>query len=803
MRLALLFIPLLIWGSFVGAIAQNTGTLTGVIIDSTTKEALLGVQVATAKANTNTNFIDGQYELELPAGKHAITFSYLGFATVADTVAILAGERTVYNVTMWESATILETATVTSSKFSKSLGEATVSLQVVQPDLIQNTNAVEVDEVLDKVPGVTTMGSQVSIRGGAGFSQGTGSRVLVLLDGMPALQADAGLPNWGDLPTENIEQIEVLKGAASALYGSTAMNGVINVRTALPTAKPLTKVSLFTTLYGDPADLDNKWWTPAQQPFRAGLQLAHRQKWGKVDAVLGGNLTYNPQLMRTYRQLDNGDIDSLPGYDHRARLTALLRYRHSERLLFTLNTNVNIGSQNVFLFHARVDPNLGLYESDFAPAPRGQNFRLTLDPAVTYFDKIGSRHRIQGRIYYIDNNNENTHTNESSTWFGEYQFQRRFEQLNGLEVAAGAVASTINSNAEVYGANVYVHNNYAAYVQLDYKLWKKLSLSVGARYEINTTAYPDSIAYDITFNGVPLPGGRKALALSDTVEHRPVFRAGLSYELSKATFIRASWGQGYRFPTNIEKFISPAAGRITIAPNPDLVSETGWSAEVGIKQGFKIGKWQGLIDLAGFWTEYDNMMEFQAAREINRQFFNIPVAFQVQNVGNTRITGVDISLMGQGNIGKVAVSLLAGYLLLNPEYKNFQDSSVQEDIALFASSDQNVLKYRNRHTVKLDAQATYQKFSLGTTVQYLSFMESIDRFLEGEGSQLNPYTKIYEFRQEHDQGSFFVNLRAAFQATKFLKVSVLVNNLLNAEYALQPGRLEAPRNFSLRLDAQF
>ena len=803
MRGILFFILWLVSSHAVQIKAQSMGTLMGMVIDSASQEALLGVQITTAQGSTNTDFVQGQYSLSLPEGQHEVTFRYLGFATVTKIVQIQAKQTTVLNVALLESATILETATVTSSKFSKSLGEATVSLQVIQPDLIQNTNAVAVDEVLDKVPGVTTLGQQISIRGGAGFSQGTGSRVLVLLDGMPALQADAGLPNWGDLPTENIDQIEVLKGAASALYGSTAMNGVINVRTALPGTKPLTKVSLFSTLYGDPANPDNKWWTAANQPFQAGLQVAHRQKWKKLDAVLGANLTYNPAFMRTYRELDNGDIDSLPGYDHRARLTALLRYRHSERLLFTLNTNFNVGAQNVFLFHARVDPNLGLYESDFAPAPRGQNLRLTLDPAVTYFDKIGSRHRFQGRFYYIDNNNENNQSNQSNTWFGEYQFQRRFEQLNDLEVAAGAVASTIYSTAEVYGSNQYIHNNYAAYLQLDYKLWDKLSLSFGARYELNTTRYPDSIQYTVTLNGIPLPGGRQELALKDTFEHRPVFRAGLSYELGKATFLRASWGQGYRFPTVLEKFISTAAGGITIAPNPELISETGWSAEVGLIQGFKIGKWQGLLDVAGFWTEYQNMMEFQAARELNRLFFNIPVAFQVQNIGNTRITGVDVSCTGQGSIGPVDLTLLAGYLWLNPQYQNFQDSAVQADIAQFASSDQNILKYRNRHTVKGDVQATYKGISLGFTIQYLSFIESIDQFLEGEGSQFNPYTKIYEFRQQYNQGSFFVNLRAAYQVTDFLKVSVLVNNLLNGEYSLQPGRLEAPRNFSLRLDAQF
>ena len=147
-------------------------------------------------------------------------------------------------------------------------------------------------------------------------------------------------------------------------------------------------------------------------------------------------------------------------------------------------------------------------------------------------------------------------------------------------------------------------------LNLDKKFFKKLNVSFGARYELNTTSYPDSIHYELTLNGNSLPGGKRDVALRDTTEHRPVFRVGLNYQLTKGTFLRASFGQGYRFPTVLEKFISTATGGITIAPNPDLKSETGWSAEFGVKQGFKIGNWQGFVDLAGFWTEYDNMMEF-------------------------------------------------------------------------------------------------------------------------------------------------------------------------------------------------
>lgn len=808
MKIFTCFIFLLVVTTFnTSVFAQATGTITGIIADSITEESLLGVNVRAGTFAGTSDYIDGKYTLELPEGDHSIQFSYLGYATKTKSVTIQAGKTVVLNIQLGEEATMLETATVTTSKFAKSLGEVTVSLSVISPDLIENTNASAVNEVLDKVPGVNTMGDQVTIRGGSGFAQGTGSRVLILMDDLPVMQADAGLPNWGDLPTENIAQMEVLKGAASALYGSSAMNGVINIRTAYPVTKPLTKVSLFGTLYGDPADQKNKWWTAKNMPFETGLQLAHRRKIGKFDVVLGSNLAYTQHYMRIYKQVDTSHIDSLPGYNNRARVTINTRYRHSENLIFTLNTNINMGSQSVFLFHNRVDPNLGLYETDFDPAPRGQNFRMTIDPAVTYYDNASNRHRLQFRYFYIDNNNEGGQSNSSNTLYGEYQFQRKFEQLDGLELAAGVVASSVMSTSEVYGNQSYTHNNFAAYLQLDKKFFKRLNISFGARYEVNTTVYPDSIHYTIDFFGQQL--GEKHIALRDTVEHRPVFRVGASYQLGKATFFRASWGQGYRFPTVLEKFISTTAGGITVAPNPGLVSETGWSAEIGVKQGFKIGKWQGFLDVAGFWSEYDNMMEFQASREINSQFFNLPIAFQVQNIGNTRITGLDVSLTGEGNLGDFKVTLLAGYTLLNPQYKDFQDSIVQADIKEFSTSENNILKYRNRHTIKFDGQVTYKGISAGVTVQYLSFMEAIDKFLAGADdpvtspSSKNPYTKIYYFREKHNNGSLVLNARLAYQIAKFVKVSFLMNNVLNNEYAIQPGKLEAPRNFSLRADFSF
>ena len=62
----------------------------------------------------------------------------------------------------------------------------------------------------------------------------------MLIDGMSALTSGTGIINWNIVPLENIEQVEVMKGASSVLYGSSALNGVINIRTKRPSLTPVT-----------------------------------------------------------------------------------------------------------------------------------------------------------------------------------------------------------------------------------------------------------------------------------------------------------------------------------------------------------------------------------------------------------------------------------------------------------------------------------------------------------------------------------------------------------------------------------
>ncbi len=265
-------------------------------------------------------------------------------------------------------------------------------------------------------------------------------------------------------------------------------------------------------------------------------------------------------------------------------------------------------------------------------------------------------------------------------------------------------------------------------------------------------------------------------------EAKPVYRAGINYQPAEYTFIRASYGEAYRFPTISEKYLSTSVGLFGVYPNPDLVSETGWSAEVGIKQGFKISEWTGFADIAGFISQYDRMMEFSFG-------LNYPgVGYKSLNVGDTQITGLDCSIAGQGKLFGMPTNLLAGYTYIDPIYRTFGKFQKEQS----SDSTQNVLKYRFRHMAKLDAETTANKVTVGITVQYNSFMEAIDNaFMIFAGN----------YRRDHQGESTMVwSARIAYNIASNASISFLCNNLTNLEYALSPVKIEAPRNFTLRFN---
>ena len=136
------------------------------------------------------------------------------------------------------SAVELKKTVVTATRTETSVENLPVSVTVITRDDIEKMHAKTVDDVLNKAAGVqirrnkglSNTGSHTTL-----YMRGTGStsRVLILKDGIPLNSTYIGSVNiWGSMSVEDIEKIEIVRGASSALYGSSAMGGVINIITS-------------------------------------------------------------------------------------------------------------------------------------------------------------------------------------------------------------------------------------------------------------------------------------------------------------------------------------------------------------------------------------------------------------------------------------------------------------------------------------------------------------------------------------------------------------------------------------------
>ena len=212
-------------GFIKGKVKDHAGELPGAVISIDSKTG-------------TTSDINGDFILSVPAGAYTLTCSMVGYKSQKQTTKVVANDTLKLNFSLTDANAMLDEVVVSAGKFEQKLSDVTVSMEVIKLAIIENKNTTTLDQIMNQVPGVTVSDGQASIRGGSGFAYGAGSRVLMLVDEMPMISADAGDVKWNYLPLENLEQVEVIKGASSALFGSSALNGVINLRTAYAKDKP-------------------------------------------------------------------------------------------------------------------------------------------------------------------------------------------------------------------------------------------------------------------------------------------------------------------------------------------------------------------------------------------------------------------------------------------------------------------------------------------------------------------------------------------------------------------------------------
>lgn len=799
-------ILLALWANLVclAVFSQVTHPVRGVVKNQKNDQPLSGVLVRLQSPNTEENLYgsttlnDGSFEFSAPPGEFILKLDLIGYNPFQKKVTISTINQ--FEFYLEENTGSLNLVVVSAGRYEQNIGEVTVSMEVIQPKLIQDKNAVNIDEILQQTPGVAIVDDEPQIRSGSGYSFGAGSRVQVLVDDMPVLSGDAGKPSWGFLPTENVSQVEIIKGASSVLYGSSALSGVINFRTAYPTSKPKTKLTVYHGIYSKPQNDSAMYWN--RQGMKSGINFMHSEKFGKLDFVLATSLQFDDgnlgPIKDTLGHFENSSYNPFNvnryAAANRGRINLNLRYRLNERVFIGVSSIYSTGNSMATLIWE--NSNSGLYSAYQGSATRTIQQMYTVDPYVEYHGPKGTKHTLKSRIMSLDNNNDNNQGNFSDTYYTEYQVQKNWtlDKIKDFTTTAGVVNLHTNARGQLFiGGNAdgrNTVNNLAAYLQLDKKYGDRWNVSAGVRYE--------------QFN------------LNGEIQGKPVFRAGANYKAGQATYIRGSFGQGYRFPSIAEKYIVTGLGAINIFPNPDLKAETSYNVELGIKQGFKIGEFKGFADFAIFQQEFKNFIEFTFGQWKPVPFTNLgelnnAIGFKSVNTGGAKVQGAEFSIMGTGKIGKTKIDLLAGYTYTKPisttpnqVYATTIATPGTLVIAEFAQASylntsentaNNILKYRLQHLIRFDCGLTRNSWNAGLSFRANSHMQNIDNAfgkLEQQYPDLfNP--GINAWRAVHTKGDYVFDLRLGYTFNEAHRLSLVVNNVLNRVYAIRPLAIEEPR----------
>ena len=241
--LALALLPGAAW-------AQARGTITGQVVDQATQQPLRGVQVFLAGTNQGTlTDAQGRYQItNVTAGPQEVRASLIGYAAASQTVTVTAGGTATADFALTASAVALEGLVVTATgqtQRRREVGAAVAAIDVADVELAPITNASQLLQgraagvIVLPSSGTTGTGSRIRIRGSNSIS--LSNEPLLVIDGVrvnneaEGFSFDLGgqsVSRLNDLNPEDIERIDILKGpAASALYGTAAANGVIQVTT--------------------------------------------------------------------------------------------------------------------------------------------------------------------------------------------------------------------------------------------------------------------------------------------------------------------------------------------------------------------------------------------------------------------------------------------------------------------------------------------------------------------------------------------------------------------------------------------
>ena len=640
-------------------------SLSGKVVNAETNDPVVGanIRIDHSLAGCTTNG-KGEFTISnLPEGKHLLSVTHVSFLPQKYTAN--TGEKDIL-IKMTESYINLGQVVITGTGTHRRMSNSPVPIQVITAKDLGNANVTSLEDALVKLtPNVTTMtngmGTTLSLNG-------MNEDYMLLLENGKRLTGD---DRYTRINIGNVKRIEILSGAASALYGSDAIGGVINIIT--DDAKNTVNVSNYThyTSKGRFSENLNADINSGKFSSYTSYQRREADNWQVNDTDENGYKTGRP--MSTGFISDN--ISQRFAYNATDRLSFYVRGNY-----YNYNTRRPETATYFKKGKKKDEDGKPIYEETQA-----YTYNMLHD---TYTYGAGAKYMINKSAYIDADFFADNYTSKYDYFLKSGDFERGdketrkktryynatvkgiFKPNSWNKVSTGI--EYINENFSSESDNISFKNMYtfALFAQDEITILRDLQAVVGVRY-----------LYNENFKNYATPN------------------VALMYKIDHFNF-RASYATGYRAPTLSQLYATDeakTASRYTIG-NPNLKPEK--SNFFSLNGEYTCSRFS--IAATGFYNDIKDMINYRVLSdeeiqqmglgELHEQFSTIR---QRDNVDRSKIKGISVNAnfyLGAG------LTLGGGYIYTDTEAKTLEhDSKTNKDVVVITPVDKSVKNAANVH----------------------------------------------------------------------------------------------------------
>ena len=610
------------------------------------------IQVKGTTVGTLTD-ASGHFKLaNIPLGKQTVQVKLLGYKTLEKEFVFEQGKGMKFYPELETDALNLEQVVVTGTRTKHYIKNVPIRTEVITKESIRNKNALNLFQTLENISGIRVENQCQACNFTMVRMQGLGAEhTQVLLDGQPLYSGLAGVYGLQQMTTLNVDRVEVVKGAGSALYGSSAVAGAINIVTSEPSFTPNTKVDLQLGNYN--TNVLSILSTMRNEKGNIGLNIyAQRKAEGIIDNTAEG--------------LTSKEVKKKDGISDRvaSKLNNLGFALYIHKPFFTDDKLVIRGKT---LFESREG---GIIENDYYKNPftdGTENIETNrYEAELSYQKKFGRNNELNFSTAYVNHNREATNDSYLNDYMDTHSGDtpnlldmRPYIALENTLTSALTFTSKMGKHNFLAGAQAYItdYNESGMYVVVDtessylgtsYKsVGKKFAREIGVflqdEWDITDklTVVP-GVRFDYHRSGEKYTSNEKVFdsEFPETSFKQSSFnpRIAMKYNLLPDVTLRANVGTGFRAPYGFSEDLHLCSG------SPRVWKSSKLKPETSISYNFSADYYGKLIRASAniFRTDLKNKIDFADAGAVAK---GLGYDYEWSNIGNAFVQGVELSLI--------------------------------------------------------------------------------------------------------------------------------------------------------------